>query len=110
MIAGVGYTVAEEAFDLDRPITYTGTKHIKQALQRLGVQTGYRTILLENRDYSELDQDAILKTKPRNSDGNWHWMVWDSKRSKLLDPRKPAKDRNNRYSIVAYLTIIRAVE
>ena len=40
-------------------------------------------------DYKELDVDAVLKLVARSHEpGYWHWIVWDAKSKKTLDPKK----------------------
>ena len=100
MLAGVSYAQAKRVVPQGR----TKTRAIKRALIELGVSHGYRTIPV-SESLSELEQrlsfDALLKTRPDKAE-NWHWMVWDSKRKKTLDPLGTKRPRR---PIHAYLRI-----
>jgi ABC-type bacteriocin/lantibiotic exporter with double-glycine peptidase domain len=46
--------------------------------------------------------DAILKCN-RQENGNWHWIAWDGKQKRMLDPKEPPYKRPRVHS---YLRII----
>jgi hypothetical protein len=86
MIAGVSYRKALKCMFGDQKVVKTETKDLRRALHRFAIGCSSRLIRSTRQcHYRNLEQDAILKTRTR-SDGDWHWIVWDAKRKKFLDP------------------------
>jgi hypothetical protein len=99
MIAGRDYQNAKRAFGSGR-VKRTGKKDLQSALRALGLRTGARLVRCGG-NYRNLPFRAILKTNV-TGDGDWHWIVWDPKSCKTLDPlphpyRKP--------KVVSYLRV-----
>jgi hypothetical protein len=88
MLAGVSYKMALTKMFGDRHVTPTTTKQIRKELRKFGLFSARKLVRsIKWRHYTELRQDAILKVKiPKRSGAGWHWIVWDAKRGKFLDP------------------------
>ena len=69
MIAGVSYREARKKFRKDEAVGQTKQCQIWKA----------HLIRLPRGRYRKLEQDAILRTRTRKSDGDSHWIVWDAK-------------------------------
>jgi ABC-type bacteriocin/lantibiotic exporter with double-glycine peptidase domain len=100
---------AKSAYDAARAVMfglrncdYTTTRQLKNALLKLDVPVGRQTVPIKNKSQIDisLEFDAILKTEERK-DATWHWMVWDAKNQKILDPL----GRKNRRRISHYLRV-----
>ncbi len=73
----------------------TNTRKVREGLRKFGLKSDKLTQFRGNREYKhykKLNFDALLKLKDSEAhkDGNWHWIVWDAKRKKKLDPQDPA--------------------
>ena len=70
------------------------------------MQPGYRTIQLYSPRIEDisLGYDAILMSKWRPSDVNWHWVVWDAEHQRVLDPQDPPYKQ---YRFRSYLKVQR---
>lgn len=70
--------------DLD----YTTTVRLVRGLRRLGIRCGDRLVPLRGRSYRSLKCNAVLKAweKKAQRGGDFHWVVWDAKRRRFLDP------------------------
>ena len=90
--------------------SYTTTLNVHNALRRFGFKTPSRLKRFSKSgdyaNYKELDVDAVLKLVTRHHRrGTHHWVVWDAKAKKPLDPMEdpylvpPAK-------ITSYLPIL----
>lgn len=86
-----------------RVLHTTQTADIRRALKRFGLRSARRLIRFgrETPDPKYILKNAILKVN-RRKNGSWHWMVWDAKRRRLLDPQKPAYKRPR---LSSFLTI-----
>ncbi|TPK80389.1 hypothetical protein FJ527_01025 [Mesorhizobium sp. B2-4-18] len=103
MIADITYSQARKQMFGDRRGGYTNTGDLRRALAQLGIQTGPRLVRLKkNQTPAELPFDAILKTNVKQ-DGEWHWVIWDSGRQKVLDSRVPPY---RKYRHRSYLEIL----
>ena len=56
-----------------------------------GVRLGPRLIPFGKRCPSDLPFDALLKVNKRKDD--WHWVIWDYERQKVLDLKRPPYER-----------------
>ena len=63
----------------------TRTNDLRLALISFGLTPGPRLIPLRTRCYRDLSCDAILKVWPRRDGRDWHWVVWDARRRRVLD-------------------------
>ena len=80
-------------------VTRTDASMLRDALERFGCTVAPR-IRKMTMHYSKLPFDAILEVA-RHKDGSWHWVVWDSRRKRILDPSCPAA----RYRATRYLPV-----
>jgi hypothetical protein len=103
MLAGVGYFEALEAFNDKESAVEKGNlaPTLRDALIKLGHQPAKR--LTKFRGYDVLENDAILKVNPYTKGADWHWVVWDAERTRILDPRRP-RPYVKHYRPVAVLT------
>ena len=85
MLANRSYT---DACGLVHPDRRTKTKELSDALTSLGLECGRRLKPLGKKSYRDLECDAVLKVWPRK-DRSWHWVVWDARRKRVLDPWEP---------------------
>ena len=104
MLAGVSYWEARVAVFGKRPrvVHSTHTADIRRALKRFGLRSAKRLISFgrETPEPKNIGINAILKVN-RRKNGTWHWIVWDSKRKRLLDPQRPAYKRPRLSSFLA---------
>ena len=85
MAARVSYKEALRYIRHDRN-GCTKTIDVRAALRRLGIRTHSKRLrLLGRRHYTELPFSAILKI-PHAKGRHWHWVIWDHRRRKLIDP------------------------
>ena len=85
MIAGVEYAIAHAALfgpDHEGP-TWTDKDDMIRGAAILGVTLSDRLVRCVHPE--NLNCDALVRTNPLAT-GNWHWVVWDSGRRKILDP------------------------
>jgi len=85
MFAGVSYTQAKRALfgEKYKGSFYTQTHQMKKAPAQFGVVLSDR--LVRCVDPERFDHDALVRTNEL-ANGNWHWVGWDAKRRKTLDP------------------------
>lgn len=102
MIAGVTYSQARALMFGERAGGYTDTAQLREALGALGIQTAPKLVLFKSEAPQDLPFNAILKTNRRTKD--WHWVVWDCRRQKVLDPRTPPYRRYRHSSYLEILT------
>jgi hypothetical protein len=105
MIAGVGYHEARKTFHKDEK-TGQSTTDVRQALAKFDVACARRLVRLPSGHYRNLKQDAILRTRTR-SDGDSHWIVWDAKRKKFLDPEPNKEVRYAKPPVTSFLAVRR---
>jgi hypothetical protein len=72
--------------------SYTDTRKVRNGLQKFGLRSARRLVPFRGNkkygDYKDLPADAILKlVSSRHRGGTFHWVVWDAKRKKILDPQ-----------------------
>ena len=93
MLAGKSYgAVAKEMFP-DGVVPHTNTGDLKMALAAHGLEPARHPVPFRSTKYQDLEDDAILKVNPRRGSVEWHWVVWDAGRRRLLDPRDPPYKR-----------------
>jgi hypothetical protein len=73
----------------------TDARRIRNGLGHFGLKTAERMMSFRSnkryRRHTALPFDAVLKlVHPRiHRDGGYHWVVWDARRRKILDPDDP---------------------
>lgn len=77
----------------DGEVEYTSMRQIRDIMSAYGVSLGNRLIPFRTRRPTDLDFDALLKVNARQDGKFWHWVIWDYKRQKILDPRRPPYKR-----------------
>jgi ABC-type bacteriocin/lantibiotic exporter with double-glycine peptidase domain len=105
MLARVTYAEARnKMFKKTDGVTGTFTWEVRKALRKFGMKSPKRLRVIRDRDaYRELRHNALLKlVTPSHKSGCWHWVVWDARRKKLLDPRKQPY---RRFRITSYLPV-----
>ena len=85
-LAGTTYADVKERMFSGSPVRRTGTKDLRWALVSFGVAAGPRLVPLRTCHYRNLTCDAVLKVWPRRNGRDWHWVVWDARRRRVLDP------------------------
>jgi hypothetical protein len=84
----------------------TDTSKIRRGLNRFKVKSATRLKQFRGNEqypnYKKLDFDAVLKMKHRGR-SMYHWIVWDSKRGKCLDPQNPSFKIGPAHRITSYL-------
>ena len=107
MIVGVSFNEARRCMFGHQEITTTRTRDIRKALREFGIASSRLVRSTpRTRYFRNLEQDAILKTRSR-SDNDWHWIVWDGKHKKLLDPEKNKDDRYVRPPVTSFIAVRR---
>lgn len=87
MLTGTTYArVRSEMFGAG-PVDYTDVSDLQTVLRKLGYRPAER-LVRTSRKPVHLKENAIVKVN-RRSDGSWHWVVWDARRAKILDPKTP---------------------
>src|SRR5260221_11505560 len=84
-LAGISYTQAQRAVfgEKHKGPSYTYTDQMRKALKDFGVILAHRLVRCPRP--ARLTQDALIRTN-KLSNGMWHWVVWDARRRKILDP------------------------
>lgn len=101
MIAGITYTEARKQMFGNKPLTYTKSKELQKALRRHGIRIDGRLRPLGKRNYKTLARPAILKVRWTKS-GPFHWVVWDIRRRRVLDPLEPPYTR---FRVTSFLSL-----
>jgi Peptidase C39 family len=102
MLASVHYRKAHEVFDDKESAVKNGyfAPALRFVLTRLGLRPSRR--LKKFRGYDALKQNAILKVNPYNKGKDWHWVAWDARGNRILDPYEPPYKR---YRPIAVLNV-----
>lgn len=100
-LAGVAY---EEAFDAvypDGKMRITSSGKLIVALERFGRPAAAKRMTAIGRNtLASLPNDALLKVKVSGST-SIHWVVWDKRRKKKLDPwPEPMRHKVTHYLLV----------
>ena len=101
MVSGATYAAVRKTYRAITKTTRTdkvvATKLelLKEIMQRHGIAIEGRARKFGGRDPEELDLncDALVKVNPRLEGEEWHWVVWDHRRNRVLDPKQPAYQR-----------------
>lgn len=75
-------------FDDHEDAEGTQLRHLRAILKKFGVRSGKRLIPLRTRKVESLPFDALIKINPRQRGREWHWVIWDHRRGRILDPKK----------------------
>jgi ABC-type bacteriocin/lantibiotic exporter with double-glycine peptidase domain len=107
MLANVSYKKAREALFGDGEVDRTWPIDMRRALVALGLNpakrlTPLRATLFKDRirRIESLDNNALVWTNETKKES--HWVVWDARRKKILDPLEPPYKRLRPKS---YLTV-----
>jgi hypothetical protein len=112
MVANVGYVKARQILFSKKQIenlncySYTSVRRLMAGLRKLGVERD-RLRKRKNERYRSFKFDAVLAVdmKPGGlPTGDFHWVVWDSTRKKVLDPDTP---KYRRYKMSHFLSVKR---
>ena len=93
MLAGKSYGAVRKEMFPDGVVSGTNTGGLRKALAAHGLELARHLVPFRSTKYQDLEDDAILKANPRHGGAEWHWVVWDAKRRRLLDPRDPPYKR-----------------
>jgi ABC-type bacteriocin/lantibiotic exporter with double-glycine peptidase domain len=85
MLADISYAQARRALfgEKHKGPGYTYKDQMRNALKAFGVVLSERLTRCPRPE--RLTQDALIRTNEL-SNGMWHWVVWDARRAKILDP------------------------
>src|SRR5581483_2037403 len=85
----------------DHPDGVYGThlRDLRKLLRKHRAGCGERMIPMRTRKPDDLPFDAIIKINPRRG-GKWHWVIWDHRRRRILDPKNPPYKRRKFISYV----------
>jgi hypothetical protein len=95
-------------YDVVMYMGYSSTDPLKiqKGLQKFGLKSAKRLTQFrgnkEYPDYKKLDFDAVLKMVHRKG-GSYHFVVWDAKRRRILDPNYPPFRIGRAHRITSYL-------
>ena len=96
--------MAKEMFP-DGVVSGTNTGDLRRALAIHGLELAHHSVPFRSTSYEDLEDTAILKATPRRGGAEWHWVVWDAERRRLLDPKDPPYKQTRACS---YLTVHRS--
>ena len=73
----------------------TSLSKLKKIMRRHDIAIDGRMKRFAGRKPDELDLgfDALLKVNPRLDGDEWHWVLWDHRRHRVLDPKRPPYER-----------------
>jgi hypothetical protein len=101
MVAGRTYSHIRESLEYGG-VGATQLRELRKIMADHGVSCGRRLIPFRTRNPTDLRFDALLKVNPRLRGREWHWVIWDHRRQRVLDPKKkPYK----RLKFVSYVRI-----
>lgn len=106
IVAGVSYERAFVAVFPSKPPRqfWTTSRKLAAALKRFGIKCDRRARPLFGVNYCTLEHDAILVADKNPITWCWHWVVFDWRRKRVIDP---AKKPRKRWRITSYLAIYR---
>jgi hypothetical protein len=107
MLKGISYAAARRLMFGNNKVKHTQTRDLVSALKCLGLMPQKKQLTSFGKRYarySELPENAILKANPRKGGRYWHWIVWDVRRKKLLDPL-PTEDRYLHPKPISFLIV-----
>lgn len=99
MVAGRPYSAIRKTLGSDA-VGPTQLRKLREIMRQYGVTAGERMIPLRTRTPFEIPFDALIKMNPRRDGKEWHWVIWDHRRRRILDPRMPAYKRRKFVSYV----------
>ena len=96
MMSGASYAAVRKTYrevvGIERTDKVEGTqlRKLKEIMQRHGVAIEGRAHRGHGLKPEELnlDCDALLKINPRLGGEEWHWVLWDKRRRRVLDPKQ----------------------
>ncbi len=104
MAAGTTYRkVRAKAFP-DGDVEVTSTKRLREIMKQFDIELGDRLIPFGKKRPDDLSFDALLKVNSRQKGSEWHWVIWDYERQRVLDPKRPPYKR---YRFVSYVRLTR---
>lgn len=103
MLSGTSYAAVRNTYravtktNEDDPVKPTDLRLLKQIMEKHGIVIEGRMrriddekhVMLEKLDNLDLDCDTLLKVNPREGGRRWHWVIWDHRRRRVLDPKVP---------------------
>ena len=92
MVAGRPYSAIRKILGSDE-VGPTQLRKLRQIMRQHGIAAGERMIPLRSRTPFELPFDALIKMNPRRNGREWHWVIWDHRRRRILDPKVPPYKR-----------------
>lgn len=104
MAAGTTYRKVRAMAFPDGDVGPTQLKRLREIMTEHGVLLGERLIPFRGREPKDLPFDALLKINVRKNGREWHWVIWDFERQRVLDPKRPAYKR---YRWVSYVRLFR---
>lgn len=104
MAAGTTYRKVRAAAFPDGEVGPTQLKRLREIMADHGVILGERLIPFRTKRPDDLPFDALLKVNQRKKGREWHWVIWDHERQRILDPKRPAYKR---LRPVSYVTLSR---
>ena len=104
MLSGQSYAFVRKLMFAEKEVRATSTKELIAALAAIGCRPATRLVPLRSRGYRDLEFDAVLKIWPRQNNRNWHWVVWDFRRKRVIDPLEPPYKR---VRAISYLKVLR---
>ena len=107
MLTGESYSTMRRQMFPEGNVTYTYVNDLRKALAKYDVGLAHRSFpfstsrrwnhpkgfesFLEQEMY--FTSDAILAINPSQNGSTWHWVVWDARRRRILDPQEPPYKR-----------------
>ncbi len=85
MIAGISYKEAKAKMPDECERNGTTSAQLRAALTAFGISTSEKRSL-RGKDFHSFSCDAVLHGW---AEDEWHWVVWESKRQRVLDPYEP---------------------
>ena len=102
MLTGQSYKTIREYMFPSGEVKRTRSKQLIEALNYYEAKlVGQDYFLMKGRSYRRLAFDAILRV-----DSGYHWVVWDSKKGRILDPARKEPKRHY-YECTSYIQAIR---
>lgn len=92
MAAGTTYSKLRAAIATDE-VEPTQLHELREMMRQHGVALEGRLTPFRTRKPTDLPFDALLKANPRLAGKEWHWMIWDYRRRRVLDPKMPPYKR-----------------
>lgn len=93
MAAGTTYRKVRASAFPDGEVEVTSTRRLREIMEDHGVTLGPKLVPFRSRRPCDLSFDALLKVNVRQEGYEWHWVLWDHERQKVLDPKRPAYKR-----------------